>query len=83
MEYVKKDGKLYKITEEEVNVKALENEITNLEQRKSNIPEPKTEPDEETLEFYNVSNISLIEKENIEAELEDKKSLLKELRGIK
>lgn len=54
MTYIKKDDKLYKVTEQEIDLVKLENEIARLEQDIENIPEPKTEPDQETLEHYNM-----------------------------
>jgi len=83
MKYIKRKGRVYKVTEQEVDVKALENEITNLKQRIESIPKPKTKPDEETLDFYNMNNMDMFEKETLEAEIKDKMVLLKELNSIK
>jgi len=82
--YENNDGVITKIVtnEEIIDLQQLEDEIANLEEQILNMPSIKTEPDQETLEFWNMENHMLIDKEILQSQIDKKIELLNTLRNI-
>lgn len=74
--------KRIEIYESEIRLDELEAEIENLRERIENLPKLKTEPDQETLDFWNEMMITPSIKEELEEELREKEELLKQLKGL-
>ena len=68
--------------ESEIRLDELEKQIQDLKAQLDNIPEPKTEPDQETLDFWNEMMLPPLRKEELEEELREKEELLKKLKRL-
>jgi len=68
--------------ESEIRLDELEKQIQDLKAQLDNIPEPKTEPDQETLDFWNEMMLPPPRKEALEEELREKEELLKKLKRL-
>ena len=67
----------------EIRIDDIETDIAKLQSQLDNMPMPKTEPDQETLAYYN-GNIEMeFRKEDIKTVLKEKQDLLKELISLK
>ncbi|MCW7076383.1 MAG: hypothetical protein OCU18_03715 [Candidatus Syntrophoarchaeum sp.] len=86
MEYIKTDIpdiiKKIETVESEIHISKMETEIAGLKSQLGNIPEPKKEPDQETLEFWNRMNSELFNKEELMEELAEKEQLLAQLKAL-
>ena len=69
------------LTKEEIYLDKLEKDILDLQKQINNIPETKTEPDQETLNLWNAQYI-VFDKEGVEERLKEKKDLLKNLKVL-
>jgi len=67
--------------ESEIRLDELEKQIQDLKAQLDNIPEPKTEPDQETLDFWN-EMMPLANIEDIKIELKEKEKLLAQLKKL-
>ena len=67
--------------ESEIYLDKLEKQVSDLVEQIENIPEPKTNPDDETLDFWNSMNVG-ISKDELNKTLKDKEKLFKELKGL-
>jgi len=61
----------------------LQTEIDNLQTEIDNIPKPKTKPDEETLEYFNMEMGLITNKEENEKQLKEKQELLDKIKKVK
>jgi len=68
--------------ESEIRLDELEKQIQDLKAQLDNIPEPKTEPDQETLDFWDEMMLPPLRKEELEEELREKEELLKKLKRL-
>lgn len=66
---------------DEIYLDKLQANITALQEQIDNIPEEKTEPDQETLDFWNENNL-IGTKEMLEADLNTKKNFLEYLNNL-
>jgi len=73
--------KKIEIVESEIHLDKLEKQISELKAQLDNTPKPKTEPDQETLDFWN-SQLEMIEREELEKRLKEKEDLLKQLKVL-
>ena len=67
--------------ESEIRLDELEKQIQDLKAQLDNILEPKTEPDQETLDFWN-EMMPLANIEDIKIELKEKEKLLAQLKKL-
>ena len=68
--------------ESSIYIDKLEKEISDLQTQIKDIPEPKTKPDQETLDFYN-DNIGMeIDSEETERMLKQKQDLLSKINEL-
>ena len=70
------------MVESEIYLNKLTEQVRTLEEEIKNTPEPKTEPDLETLNFFNMQNEMMFDKEDLEMQLKEKKDLLERLTGL-
>ena len=61
--------------EADIHLDKLQKEINDLKTEISSLPEPKTKPDEETLEFWNEMNVNPLKVE-AEGRLQEKEDLM-------
>lgn len=66
-----------------IHLDKLEAKIEVVQQQINDSPDPKTKPDQETLDYYNMEIGMHGDKEMLEAELKEKKDLRDELKSIK
>ena len=60
----------------EIHLDKLTRQIRDLETQLAAVPEPKTEPDQETLEFWNDHQARALDAEGLQARIRQKKELL-------
>lgn len=69
------------ITESEIRLDELEKEILEIKAQQNNTLKVKTEPDQETLDFWN-EMLPLTDIEHAERELREKEKLLEQLKKL-
>lgn len=67
----------------DIHLDRLREEIADLEAMIADLPNAKTKPDQETLDYWNEMNDMAHAKSDMEAQLKEKQALLKTLEGIK
>lgn len=72
----------YELDKQEIHIDKLEKQIADLSQQIEDIPEPKTKPDQETLDYYN-EMIKDFDKAGLEEERDEKVTLLDIISGLK
>ena len=65
-----------------VHLDTLQGEINNLQTQIDSVPAGKTVPDQETLDFWNMENPFIMDKEVLNQQLSEKQKLLNELKGL-
>ena len=66
-----------------VSLVALQKEIETLSTLIEGLPRPKTEPDQETLEFWNAMQVDQIEREGLLKQRDEKARLIEQLEAIR
>jgi len=61
----------------------LTSSIEEMQQRIDDVPDPKTVPDQETLDFYNHEAVEIFGKDDLMAKLQEEQNLLDMLKNMK
>lgn len=69
--------------ESAISLRELQRQIAALNRTIRNMPEPKTTPDQMTLEFWNAMHISQVERETLIKQRAEKIALVEQLKAIR